>query len=426
MHSHPASRALFHAFLLLISSFFCISARAGCLENTLQRAYDTNVSLVEGRKALAAQQPGAPDTLADLRPSLHPDTPNPNTQPWANNPTETRAIRIDQPLFNGGKEAATTRSALARAKAARARLLALEQRVLLDALEKLLAVAEATRLHALNESRAELARNTLQTLRARKAPKAQLAAAEAQLQSAVAARQSGQQALERTRAAYKAALGTAPPGHCALPPPPANLPATALEAARLAEQSPELLQLRSAENAAASALDQRLAAQMPDLSVRGTLRSEEGMAAPAVKDYRENSIMLNLSIPFSHAEANRARPEGSTTEYQRAKFDAEAAARNVKEAAMRSWQEYSDAVQVLTDSEKTASAASAAVDALKKSPAGPLRDTGRFEAQQALLNARSRQVQAQALVQRSAYRLLAATGQCTAAHFQLKATQPSY
>src|SRR5689334_13281018 len=134
------------ALALLAGLLAAVRAEAGPLEDTLALAYAESPRLAAGRAALRAADEGVPLALAGKRPtatmrsSIGLDAENSSRGSELLAP-KRQSLDVSQPLYTGGATRAAVAEADAQVLAERARLTALEQTVLLDAITAYVGVA---------------------------------------------------------------------------------------------------------------------------------------------------------------------------------------------------------------------------------------------------------------------------------------------
>jgi outer membrane protein TolC len=254
--------------------------RAQSIEDALVAAYLTNPDLEAQRAALRATDELVPQALSDWRPTVAVDSDaiasdidTPNGGGTLN--TTQASIALDQQIYSGGETAANTERAEALVRAERARLVAFEQDVLLDAVTvytNLLAAEAVLDFAIQNENRL---RRQLQATGDRfevgEVTRTDVAQSEARLSGATADRVRAEGELAAAKSDYRRVINQEP-GRLVVPEPLRALPPSEAEAQQLAEVSNPNITVAQFDLAAARAdVDVALSALLPRLSVRGEL-----------------------------------------------------------------------------------------------------------------------------------------------------------
>ena len=196
-----------------------VPAAAQTLQEALVAAYLTNSELEAQRAALRATDELVPQALSAWRPSVTLEgdafANNRESEGETSNFNTTRgAIGLDQQLYSGGETVATTERAERLVRAERARLIAVEQSVLLDAATvytNLLAAQAVLDFAGQNESRL---RRQLQATQDRfdvgEVTRTDVAQADARLSGAIAERVRAEGELAAAEADYRRVINQEP------------------------------------------------------------------------------------------------------------------------------------------------------------------------------------------------------------------------
>lgn len=323
------------------------SAGAQSLEEALVAAYLTNPTLEAQRAALRATDELVPQALSDWRPTIegnfasqYADVDNSADSGSFN--ANSAALGFDQNLYRGGGTVANTTRAEQLVRLERARLIAVEQNVLLNAVEAytdLLTALAVLELSLQNENRL---RRQLQATRDRfevgEVTRTDVAQAEARLAGAIAERVRSEGAIETARAAYRNVINQEPV-RLVTPRPLAELPPTEIEAQQLAETfNPNIAAAQF--NLAAARAEVRVAESdlLPELSVRGEL-SYVDEPNLTLDDQREASIGAALRVPLYQGGGEYARVRQTKQTVRQRRDDLEATFRAVREEVTSGWQQ---------------------------------------------------------------------------------------
>jgi TolC family type I secretion outer membrane protein len=404
----------------------CVGSAPGTaqtLEEALVAAYLTNPDLEAQRAALRATDELVPQALSDWRPTIAIDSAAIATDVDASNDaggsfnTTQGGIALDQQIYSGGETTANTTRAENLVRLERARLVAFEQQVLLDAVTvytNLLAAEAVLDFAIQNESR--LLRQ-LQATRDRfevgEVTRTDVAQAEAALAGATADRVQAEGELVAAKADYRRVVNQEP-GRLVVPEPLGALPESEAQAQQVAEVSNPNITAAQFDLAAARAdVDVARSALLPRLSVRGELTYAD--EPNQVLDWqREASIGANLVVPLYQGGGEYARVRQTRQTVRQREDDLESAFRAVRNEVTAAWQALLTATtQIESISEEVRANLIAVEGARQEALVGQLTtldvldtESNLFESQVALVQSRRDQIVA-------SYRLKAAVGELT-------------
>ncbi|HEX5794901.1 MAG TPA: TolC family outer membrane protein [Geminicoccaceae bacterium] len=392
------------------------------LEDALVAAYLTNPNLEAQRAALRATDELVPQALDGWRPTLGVDSGvaynDIDSSIGGDNFTSTsNSLTLDQELYSGGETVANTERAERLVRLERARLQAIEQDVLLDAVTvytNLLAAQAVLDFAIQNESR--LTRQ-LQATRDRfevgEVTRTDVAQAEARLSGATADRVQAEGALSVAEADYRRVINQEP-GTLVVPQPLGALPANELEAQQLSEvANPNIVAAQFDLAAARSEVDVARSALLPRLSVRGELTYTDDPTATL--EWRRDAILgANLRVPLYQGGGEYARVRQTKQTVRQRQNDLEAAFRAVRNEVTNSWESLVTATTRIDSIAAQVRASEIAVEGSRQEALVGQRTTldvldqenDLFQAQVDLVQARRDQIVA-------SYRLKAAIGELT-------------
>lgn len=403
-------------------------ARAQTLEEALVSAYLTNPELEAQRAALRATDELVPQALADWRPTLRIDSNSAfsdvdSSIGDARLGTLSGSLILDQDVYNGGETVANTRRAERLVQLERARLHAIEQDVLLDAVGAymdLLTDLAVLELAIQNENRL---RRQLQAARDRfevgEVTRTDVAQAEARVAGAVAERVQAEGNIQASKATYRAVINQEPVSLMApemLP----DLPASEAAAQELAQSfNPNITAAQFDLAAARAEVDVAGSALMPRLSVRGELTHTEEPSV-ALDWQRVATIGANLTVPLYQGGDEYARVRQTKETVRQRRDDLEAIFRAVREATTSAWQALTTATTRIDSITEQVRAAEIALEGARQEALVGQRTTldvldqenELFQAEVDLVRAQRDQIVA-------TFRLKAAVGQLTASGVEL-------
>ncbi len=199
-------------------------ALAQSLTDALISAYKNNPTLLAQRASLRAVDEKIPQALSNWRPAISAssDLTRKISRNNTRNDGEKRAVRsprgfgitVTQPLFRGFRTNAAVSSAENAIKAARNRLLNVEQQTLLDAVTSYMSVVQDQAILKLNIGNQQVLRRQLEAAKDRfevgEITKTDVSQAKARLSGATADRIQAEGALEISRETYLSVIGAVP------------------------------------------------------------------------------------------------------------------------------------------------------------------------------------------------------------------------
>ncbi len=420
----------------LLFSSLASPAGAESLAAALSSAYLNNPQIAAERASLKATDMGVTKAKSGWRPQVfangsvtvghqHVNRP-PLPATGQNYDLENVSITLTQPVFSGFRTIESVRQAKAAVRAGRQNLLAVEQKVLLDAATAYMNVVRDRQILQLRRRNITVLQEQLEATQARfrvgEITKTDVSQARAALAAARSAHAQARAALAASRAAYEQAVGHKPgrlafPRHC--PPVPRTLQAALARAARL---NPQIL--AAAYNAAAAHHGVKVAfgALLPTVSLQAQLSASrskyEGSGAAKVRDAR---IMGTISIPLYQGGAAHAAVGEARHRADAADLGVHVARRAVRQQVYTAWSNLLATRQVISAASAQVAAARLALDGVRQEyKVGSRTTLDVLNARQTLLDARVSLVSARAAEMTAAYGLLAAIGDLTAHRLRLR------
>lgn len=404
-------------------------ADAQSLEQALVSAYLTNPQLEAQRAALRATDELVPQALSDWRPTVQTqgdvilndaDRPDNEQQRFT---TLQSALTVDQEIYSGGETVANTRRAERLVRVERARLIVVEQDILLQAVTvytDLLAARAVLDFANQNEDRL---RRQLQATRDRfdvgEVTRTDVAQSDARLSGAIADRVEAEGVVAAAQAAYRRVINQEPAG-LVVPQPLALLPASWEEAQELAEDlNPNIAAAQYNLAAAQADIDVAEAALLPRLSVRGELAYARN-PTEELDFSRDASIGANLTVPLYQGGGEYARVRQTKQIVRQRRDDLEDTFRAVRDEVTNAWELLLTAGSRIESISDQVRANEIAVEGARQEALVGQRTTldvldqesDLFQSQVDLVQARRDQIVA-------SYRLKAAVGQLTVAGIAL-------
>jgi TolC family type I secretion outer membrane protein len=325
---------------------------AQTLEDALVAAYLTNSELEAQRSALRATDELVPQALSGWRPrlSVQGDVFANNRESSADGNSDTSGFNtrgatlgLDQDLYSGGETVANTERAERLVRSERARLIAIEQSVLLDAATaytNLLAAQAVLDFATQNEGRLRRqSQATQDRFDVGEVTRTDVAQADARLAGADADRVRAEGDLAAAQADYRRVINQEPV-RLVVPAPLSALPTSEAEAQQLAESNNPNIAVAQFDLAAARAdVDVAGSALLPRLSVRGELSYTED-PNPALDDQRDATIGASLVVPLYQGGGEYARVRQTKQTVRQRLDDVETTYRAVRNEVTAAWQAF--------------------------------------------------------------------------------------
>jgi outer membrane protein len=393
------------------------------LEDALAAAYRNNPSLLAQRAKLRSTDEQVPQALANWRPTVELSgstglsrvDSNVATQRLQHREPNSVNLDITQPLFRGGRTLAATSEAENTVRAERARLVSIEQRVLLDGSTAYLDVFRDMAVLELNRNNEQVLRRQLEAARDRfqvgEITRTDVFQAEARLARATADRVQAEGNLEASRAAYTNVIGEPPPGKLVLPIPPPELPTSKDEAVRVATvQNPNVTAAEFDQRAALDRVDGVWGELLPTVSLTGTVSKDyDSSSDKSIISTVEGLVTVTIPLNTTGATYSRLRAARQTVGERRNLIDKER--RDAAQIASRAW-ETVQATRARVDSLTTQIRASTvALEGVEREAAvGSRTVLDVLDAEQELLDAKVNHVRAQRDELVATYELLSSVG----------------
>jgi outer membrane protein len=323
------------------------ASMAQSLQDALVSAYLTNSDLASERAALRATDELVPQALSGWRPTLSINSGathnNVDRSPGGTDSFNTLSsgLSLQQELYSGGETVANTQRAERLVRSERARLLATEQNVLLQAVTAYTDVVAAQAVldfAVQNESRLRRQLQATQDrFRVGEVTRTDVAQADARLSGAIADRVRAEGNLQAAKATYRQVINQEPV-KLEVPAPLAGLPATEAEAHQLAEVgNPNIAAAQFNLAAARADVSVAEAALLPRLSIRGDLAYAHDPTATLDRQ-SDASIGANLTVPLYQGGGEYARVRQTKQTVRQRQDDLESTFRSVRDEVTNSWQ----------------------------------------------------------------------------------------
>jgi TolC family type I secretion outer membrane protein len=325
------------------------TASATSLRDALVTTYLTSPTLEEGRSQLRQVDELVPQALAGYRPSLflngelagERSTIRQNNQVFDQNRLgKSVNLTLRQNLYSGGGTQAQVSQAENQVRAQRARLYALEQQVLLDAVDAYTAAFRDQSVLELALNNEERLQRQLEATRDRfevgEVARTDVAQAEARLSRARADVEQAKADLASSRAFFERVVGEAP-SQLEEPKVLADLPKTEGETRTIAQQNPDIIAATFDLYAARDNVDVQFSSLLPSLDLQALLEYSDEPTAN-IEWGRTAALGLNLSVPLYQGGGEYSRVRESRQRVRQQRDRLEGAHRGVQELVTASWE----------------------------------------------------------------------------------------
>ena len=410
------------------------AASAESLTAALSSAYRNNPEIAAQRANLRATDEGVAKAKSGWRPKVIANgsatvgtskkTPTPGRA--LDYDSENISITLSQPVFDGFKTKFGVKAAKAQVKAGQQNLLAVEQKVLLDAATAYMNVVRDREILRLRARNIKVLQEQLQSTKARfkvgEITRTDVSQARAALAKARADHAQAKAQLAASRAAYEKVVGHVPgrlrfPRHC--PKVPRSLSSALARAGRI---NPSILAAAYNEKAARHNIEAVYGDLLPSVALQAQLSASrnktEGLPVSKTRDAR---ITASVTIPlyqggFVHASVREARHKAEA-----ARLSVMVARRAVRQQVVSAWNSLQAARRVISAAQAGVAAAKLALDGVQQEyKVGSRTTLDVLNARQTLLDTRVSLISARAAEMTAAYSLLAAIGELTAWNLGLK------
>jgi len=412
-------------------------ATAQSLTDALTAAYLNNPTLLARRARLRSTDEQVPQALANWRPevSVNADAGYSDIENTLSTGTARDQIRqpaglgldISQPLFRGGRTLAATAQAENNVRAERARLLAAEQDVLLDAVTAFVDVFRDEAVLKLNINNELVLKRQLEATRDRfevgEITRTDVHQAEARLARATADRIQSEGNLERSRAAYQNVVGEPSPNNPNASDIPTDIPESKAETIKVsAVKNPDVISAEFDRRAALDNVDEVWGELLPEVDLTAGL-SREFEASGESGRTTTAEISLNLSVPIYQQGTVYSRLREARQDAAEEAFTIDQQRREVVEEATQAWESLQTARAQVDSFQTQIEANVVALEGVEREASvGSRTVLDVLDAEQELLDSRVSHVRAQRAEIVAIYELKAAVGQLTARDLGLPVT----
>lgn len=410
--------------------------QAETLQDALVSTYENNPSLQAKRANVRSVDENVPQALSGWRPDViatgqvaeqHTDTSSNAPGVSKESHPASASLTVSQPLYTGGQTVASTKSAEAAVKAARASLLSTEQEVFQSAVTAYMNVLRDQALVELNRNNTAVLRRQLDAANDRfqvgEITRTDVAQAQARLADSISNQIQAEGDLRSTRANFERIVGR-PPVNPENPAVPADFPVseqTALTAAL--ENHPDIQEAKFNEESSRYTIRATSGQLLPTLSLDGSLtHTNSGGSGVTNSGIRANTARIGavLTVPLYqsgsvYSKVRQARQINSQRMQQ-----IEETVRATREKVIQSWEQLETARSRIGSNEEAVRANTIALEGVEQEAQVGSRTTlDVLNAEQELLRSKVSLVTAQRDQYVAVFNVLAAIGRLNARDLKL-------
>ena len=413
----------------LLAVVLAAPVSAETLVDALVAAYLNNPTLEAGRAQLRAVDENVPQALSGWRPTVEIDSSvgvnrsktdllsAETLTPWSG------ALSVVQPLYRGGRTVARTQQAKSEVNAERARLLTVEQDVLLATSIAYIDVLRDEAVVELNRNNVQVLQRQLEATQDRfqvgEITRTDVAQAEARLSRSVSDRVQSEGNLVSSRAAFARLVGAAP-GVLEPAPRLRDLPESEPTAIEIAmDNNPLLAAARADEQASRHAIDVSRGRLLPVVDLNGDISHREDVSV-SVDETDDYGIAAQVTIPLYQSGSVYSEIRQNRQINSQRIVQVEEARREVVEGVTQAWEALNTARAEIQSRRDEVRAAEIALEGVRQESIVGARTTlDVLDAEQELLDARVALVVAERDEFVASFELAAAIGGLTAANLEL-------
>lgn len=417
--------------LLLAASALCApQLHAMTLADAFATAYETNPNLAAARARLQATDETVTQARGGMRPTVRGFTSYGLNSDYVSSGvargTSTGdpfsvGLEASQPLYDGGQTTNSVRARLADVSAARARLTDLEQQVLLQVVTAYMDIRRDTENLALAQNNVRVLNEQLRATQDRfevgEVTRTDVSQARARVAESQSNLSLAEGRLDISRQRFRQVVGVDPVDLRA-PPPLPELPRSIDDALQMAlNNHPAIVAARFDDSAASSDVRAAIGSLLPSVSLDGSASlNDSGVFDNNTIQRRNAQVLLRATVPIYQAgvEYSRIRQSQALASAARAGITTEARARQLEVES--AWTELATARAAIVSERQRVAAAQLAFEGVREEALVGSRTTlDVLDAEQELLDARVRLVEALRSEYVAGYTLLAAVGGLTVA-----------
>ncbi len=409
-------------------------AAAQSLDEALATAYSSNPTLLGARAELRSVNEGVPQALSNWRPRVtlsgsagqqqtNVDTPIGDTGTETNTPLEAQ-VTLSQPLYRGGRTVAGTARAEADVQAQRARLVATEQDVLLNAVTAYTDVWRDQSILQLNINNEQVLKRQLEASQDRftvgEITRTDVAQSEARLARATADRVASLGSLTSSRAVFQQIVGIYP-GILTQPAALSDLPRSQEEVVRAAmSNNPDLVSAKFRELSATNQVRVNIGQLLPEVDLTGELSYDKDTGALTESTVKTARVLAQITIPLYQQGLVSSQVRQSKQVASQRRLEISESRRSAEQNAISAWENLQTARAQISSFRSQVQSSQIALEGVRQENAVGARTVlDVLDAEQELLDAQVSLVGAQRDEIVARYAVLSAMGRLTAGNLKL-------
>lgn len=411
------------------------AVQAETLYEALAAAYENNPVLAAERAALSATDENVAQAIAGWRPSVSANgsigrNRSDNFFSGGKDTLKPKqaSVSLTQSVFSSFRTLNSRREADAQVDAGRARLLTVEQSVMIDAVTAYMDVMRDGAVLNLRRNNVQVLIRQLEASNDRfevgEITRTDVAQSEARLSRAVSGRIEAEAELARSRAAYQRVIGDMP-GTLTLPPSLPEVPKdedVALEIALV--ENPSLAGAKAVEEAADHAISTAKGNLGPDLDFVASYSINDQTFVANIGALESTSLVLQATWQLYKGGATSSRIRQAKYLAAQRRIEVIQSERIVRELVKNSWEGLRASKATIESSEAEVDANVIALEGVRQEAEVGSRTTlDVLDAEQELLDSRVELVRAMRNEYVAAFRLLASVGRANAAYLPLQVDQ---
>ena len=346
------------------------------MTKALDHTYRTNPEIKAQRKSLEQLDENVNQAFSGWLPQASIDYSKGrqrnrfNGSTWNYSDNEVRQLLVEQPLFRGGETVARTSGAKKLVQAGRADLHNIEQEILLRAITAYMDVVRDRSVLELSRNNVDVLRKQLQASRDRfevgEVTRTDVAQSEARLARAQNDEILARGALTNSIANFERVVGYTPE-ELAVPENFPEIPASidaAIDAAL--ENNPVLISQRFRREAADDDVDVNIARILPDVTLRGTMRREQGAGIIGNADFDNDAVTVNVNVPLYQSGAEYSRVRAAKSRLSEERFQQSNVRDQVRQAVVQAWEDLETSISAIRATKEAINAAEIALEGVRQ------------------------------------------------------------
>lgn len=430
MKIHP--RTLFVSLAMLLCSTSL--AHASSFTDALEATYRNNPQIKAERERQKATDENVARAVSNFRPTVGIGyergeesvtigaTDNDGTY-------EQKNLNLNQPLFRGGSTIADYQAAKQLVKSGQYQLSAVEQQVLLDAIDSYMNVVATSAILELSRNNEDVLAKQLKASQDRfdvgEVTRTDVAQSEARLSNAKTEVISAEGQLISSIAAFERIIGYKPEGALTVPDKYPVLPANleeALAKARIA--NPQLLAAIHGAKSAKYDVRTDIGTILPQVALVGSMNRQKGITGFGSNSYDQDRIGVRVSVPLYQSGAEYARVREAKAIARQRKHESMDTQQVIEQQVTTAWEDVETALATIKTREDQIKAAEIALDGVRQEQEYGARTVlDVLDAEQELFIARTNLIRAQRERVVATYNLALTLGELTPQDLELKVAQ---